>query len=1065
MNIKIISAGAGSGKTYTLTDHIHKLVKSGEVRPECIVATTFTKKAAAELRERVAIKLIEEGMPEQSDALKQALIGTVHSVGTRILQRFAFEKGYSPLVEIMPDGESQTMFNLSISRVLTPQITSQMQYLCRQLSFEGGYNDKFDWRDQLKGLADVIRINHLDAKGIQKSKNASWLRLESVLYSPSEEEAENLPKADHSWHSRLAHLLSTTIDTIEAKANDTTKLTLDGIEECRNALNEIKQEAKLPWSAWAKLSKIKWSKKSEEDGAALAHFCRCIEAHPRLRSELKAYIDTLFSLAETAIREFQQYKKKRGVIDYSDMEVMLDEALDHPAIKSVLSKEIDLLMVDEFQDTSPLQLSIFLKMSALAKKSIWVGDPKQSIYGFRGAEPALMEAVVHATGGVRDEDILKQSFRSRRDIVYAVNAIFSEAFKHMPINQVVLETGRTEPNLPNQALIHWNFRVAENEAQKPKSNQFLINGIAKKIAETLDNQLLVHPKGAEHARPIVPADIAVLCRTGMECTSVAQALGRLGIDSSMKQIGVNATTEGKFLLATVRLLVDKNDTLSLAEILVFTREMNLSELVAHRSEYLNLVPYDRPKVRWGRDIPMIAQLDTLRKRVRDFSPAEVLELLLIDTDFGQYLARFGNLKQRIANVEQFRASASAYELACARTHSAASLSGWLLWLNKQADAKQDNQSTTQNQDAVQIMTYHASKGLEFPMVVCSSLEKPLRESFWGITVQSDAEKLDMNHILKGRYLELRVHPYGQQIKKTQLEAAVQASPEYLKEVAQAAQEDARLLYVGLTRARDFLVLPSTIKPTAALNRAFNGADDIPTLQPDSTETPFYYPKSANEPVPIDLHITRIEADDEVGQGKAKPQIWLAAQAGEQTHALKIINTQTEAVVSDRLRQIKPTHFALPLTDTDNWKEADESAFLRFFQGDSPTRTINLRMKAAEIQLRMEANATTTSSTLIRTADLIYQSLGVQTCQLPMYAKAQIGEREVSQMIPKVMGGQQGTMVCYTRESIGDQAIHNLPAIENQLLWSIWLLGQQPDADISGGMILQLGQHVALMYHL
>ena len=90
INIEVLSAGAGSGKTYTLTQRMVTLLQNG-VRPAGIMATTFTKKAAAELQERVRVRLLEAGMNEAANELGEALIGTVHGIGTRLLQRFAFE--------------------------------------------------------------------------------------------------------------------------------------------------------------------------------------------------------------------------------------------------------------------------------------------------------------------------------------------------------------------------------------------------------------------------------------------------------------------------------------------------------------------------------------------------------------------------------------------------------------------------------------------------------------------------------------------------------------------------------------------------------------------------------------------------------------------------------------------------------------------------------------------------------------------------------------------------------------------------------------------------------------
>jgi ATP-dependent helicase/nuclease subunit A len=1070
MNLTIISAGAGSGKTYTLTHKIHELIASGQVRPECIMATTFTKKAAAELRERVKLKLIEKGMLEESYAVDQALIGTVHSIGTRILQRFAFEMGYSPQVEIMPEGEAQRMFNLSISRILTVEVTDQMQKLCEKLAFAAGYDEThFDWRKELKTLADVIRTNDLSAKAIEKSRKASWNRVAEMLYTPDADEAKLLPATSEGWNSRLAALLSTTIDTIETKGEDTTVGTANAIEHCRAVMAQLKNNSYLPWSEWAKLTKSKFTKKSQEDAAPLMEFCQKIEANPALRAELQSYIDSLFELAEKAIKEFQNYKRKRGVIDYTDMEVMLNEALDHPSVRMAFTAEIDLLMVDEFQDTSPLQLSIFLKISALAKKSVWVGDPKQSIYGFRGAEPALMKAVVDATGGIKPENILKQSFRSRRDLVYATNSIFAKAFTDLPTEQIVLETGRVEPEGLPPALIHWHLRLEENEQKKPNLAQMRA-AIAHKIKEVLQSGLLVQSKETKELRPIVPGDIAVLCRSNDEGKSIAESLTKAGLFVSMSQAGLMSTTEGKLLMAALRLLVDKNDSLSVAELLILTREFDMPQLIAHRSEHLSQnaqnAAADKPRTRWARELPLIGQLEAMRKRIRDLSTSEVLELLLVETDLGQFLAPFGHLQHRLANLEQFRSFASAYELVCQRTHSASSLAGWLLWLDKVADQKLDQQNSSETSDAVTVLTYHKSKGLEYPFVVCCSLEKKQKERFWGLTVCSDAKTIDLKDVLKDRFLELRVHPYGTQIAKTPLQSKVQESEVFARETIAARAEETRLLYVGLTRARDYLVIPGSVNPSAWLNRTFNNDDDALTLSPDSTETPFYYPFDAPEPLHLDLQIFRFATDFAPSGTLARNAHWFQAAKGKAEHNERTIHVQTEPVPSDRLRQMRAQHVSLALPNLDAWGQADEAAFTQFFYGDDMARPQLLRTQAADRQLLIQGQSSVSATELVAVADAIYASLQVKNVEGPIYRELDIDGRTAQLQMPRILHTQLGALVCLLRESIGDGARSNAQALENQLLWSVYAMQQDTVATgLRGGIVLQIGQSVGFEWQV
>ena len=151
MNLKIISAGAGSGKTYSLTKEMAKLLSStanapAKVRASGIIATTFTNKAAAELKERVRIELLENGLTREADELGNAMIGTVHSIGVQLLKRFAFEAGVSPEVDIIADGEQQTIFNQSLSTVIPIKLIHEMEQLSEQLGFNKSFYARKDWR-------------------------------------------------------------------------------------------------------------------------------------------------------------------------------------------------------------------------------------------------------------------------------------------------------------------------------------------------------------------------------------------------------------------------------------------------------------------------------------------------------------------------------------------------------------------------------------------------------------------------------------------------------------------------------------------------------------------------------------------------------------------------------------------------------------------------------------------------------------------------------------------------------------------------------------------------------
>jgi len=831
------------------------LLQNG-VRPAGILATTFTKKAAAELQERVRVRLLEAGMTEAANELGEALIGTVHSIGTRLLQRFAFEAGVSPLVEIIADGDEQRLFNESLSQVLTEQRIEGMNLLADRLGLtKKSIGDTYDWRRDIRNLTDVARANNFDKTILETSKLRSWSSFERLL--PPVQNADPVV-----WNNRLLSAIDQTVAALDANEADTTKTTRDAAEVLRQFQNQLKYRGELYWHEWVKIAKTNPGAKSRDLMEDLRQIALSHDQHPQFRADLRGYIELVFDIASDALSEYEQYKKKRGLIDYTDMETYVSSLLRVETVRETLRQELDLLLVDEFQDTSPIQLDIFLQISQLARHSIWVGDPKQSIYGFRGAEPALMQAIIRATGGVKDENILKKSWRSRPDLVYATNAIFERAFEGMPREQIVLEPARISDiqhpmsnaqsgDNPGLALQHWHFR-SELDERRPPGAPWFDHCIADQVRILIQRKPVVFNKKGTEARPIRPGDIAILCRSNRQCLSMADALHRAGLKAAIARNGLLETPEAKLAVACLKYLLTPSDSLAAAEILFLTGSMDLEEIVERRLQYLS-ENADSPIYGggWG-DALLLNQLLALRPRTADLSASEILNLVLEELDLRRAAIQLGNPDQRLDNLDRLRRYALDYESACQRLHSAASLGGFLLWLNQLAENELDAQGSGETEDAVKVLTYHRSKGLEYPLTICHALEQNLKEQVWGLNLVSELEEPDLDNILGNRWLRFWVNPYADQLRNTPLEEALFQTEEWAQASRTALEEEARLLYVGLTRARDYLVFPTTVKGTGWLNRVFsNGDDSIPTLDPNSAETPFYH---AGMPVSIETEI-------------------------------------------------------------------------------------------------------------------------------------------------------------------------------------------------------------------
>ena len=1052
LNIEVISAGAGSGKTFTLTGRMVELLESG-VRPAAIMATTFTKKAAAELQERVRVRLLEAGRTEAANELGSALIGTVHSIGTRLLQRFAFEAGVSPLVEIIADGDEQRLFNESLAQVLTETRIEAMNRLADQLGLtKKTQGEAYDWRREIRQLTDVARANNFSREVLETSKRRSW-----------ETFAQMLPPAQTTdaitWQNRLLSAIDQTVAALDAQEEDSTKVTREAAETLRGMQNQFKWRGELHWHEWVKIAKTKVGAKSRhllEDLTALA---LSHDEHQQFRDDVRGFTDLLFDIAMDALGEYEEYKKKRGLIDYTDMETYVSQLLRDPAVQDTLRGELDLLLVDEFQDTSPIQLDIFLQLSRLAKHSIWVGDPKQSIYGFRGAEPALMQAIIRATGGVRDENILKKSWRSRPDLVHAVNAIFTKAFPDLPSEQVALEPAfskeqeaafwnteygirnaelsnaeygmrnaeflqpgeesqipggkatevqegkmvKSHSEIPHSAfaiphsviphsviphsqtaiphsafriphsILHWHFR-SEIDEKKVPGNPWLDNCIADQIKVLLERKTLTFNKKRIAVRPIRPGDIAVLCRSNRNCLSMAEALHRAGLQAAIARHALLETPEARLALACLKYLLTASDALSAAEIILLTGGMTLEQLVDDRLEWLahkaGLAPLPAGG-RWG-DAPYLRQLNTLRPRTADLSASEILNLLLDELDLRRVVVRLGHPTQRLDNLDRLRHYALEYESACNRLHSAASLGGFLLWLDELVRHEKDAQGSGDSDDAVKVMTYHASKGLEFPVTICHALDQDLKEKVWGLCLVAETEEPDLDNILGHRWLRYWVNPYGDQLGKTRLEERLHQSEAWTQATRVGLEEEARLLYVGLTRARDYLVLPTTAKGSKWLNRVFNHGDEtITTLDPHSDETPFYWKGEVicceNEPLYKPKDFPESLRDE-------SPVLFHAPRLGRHPvprQALLIDPAQD----SFQYRSTELVAFAPKLEFKGEYVPALGKAINSFLIADQPALTPTERLAAAQKQLSIrQVEESLTAAALVRQGEAFRQFL-------------------------------------------------------------------------------------------
>jgi ATP-dependent exoDNAse (exonuclease V) beta subunit len=534
-------------------------------------------------------------------------------------------------------------------------------------------------------------------------------------------------------------------------------------------------------------------------------------------------------LGADVLDTYRARKRQLGAVDFTDQECELLTLLDLPQVAETLEAELDLLMVDEFQDTSPVQLALFLKLARCAKHVVWVGDVKQAVYGFRGGDATLMSAVVDALptlGGQRET--LQDSWRSRPALVHFANAVLGGAFA--PLRPIDVHLRPKRPEFQGTAAVEdWLLEGGSAHDQ--------YRGIACGIATLINERTRIADPEAGELRPLRLGDIAVLARSLNHVKAIAEVLQSQHIMAATLQPGLLQRPEMVLALACLRRLNDEGDTIATAEIVSLAECTEPDSWLAERLAWLD---GGAPAAAWretGATVhPIFRAIQGLRAQLSQLSPREAVCLLLARCDLVRHTLQWQQSPERarlrLANLERLSGLAGEYEDACRATHEAATLSGLLLWLQALAASAADTLPQPAL-DAVQVMTHHAAKGLEWPMVVLVDLASDVKDSIWGAVRAESSAAFDAQQPLKDRFLRYWPWPYGAEVK-VPAAAVVEASPAAQVMQGAAVDEHKRLLYVSMTRARDILVFARPLhKPEGPWMDAVRLASFLPPGNPSA----------------------------------------------------------------------------------------------------------------------------------------------------------------------------------------------------------------------------------------
>ena len=811
-----VAAGAGSGKTFTLTQRIVWALKEGsgaDGKPylnslDQALIITFTNAAATEIKERVREALEKEGLHSAALQVDDAWISTIHGMCSRILKIHALDLGLDPEFEIINDMTRNQLVNISIEEVL------------RELSQDESYAE---FLSTYAGKRDALTSR---IETLMSYAQSSPVGMDAISFAGDNSDLEVL-KAE----------LESLCGALEALRVAIAKKKPDEAEQLQNVQSELsgKLQQHLVLSLtdfdqafWETLGKavkaVRSSKEIKDEAAYQLKVCSALFRLIQDASEGQCLKD----VTEQVYKLFNQKKRAVGGLDNDDLLHLTAKVFEeHPEIAAVYTDKFKLVMVDEFQDTDQQQVQMIKSLSGKdAQYLTTVGDAQQSIYRFRGAD---VDVFFRRQAEV-PEDLqprLVDNFRSHNEILRFVAKVCSA--NGMIPNFMDLSAGREEPATPfiaHSPRVYFEVTKFEKSGNsKPGDDVTRSQLVAYQLADRI-NTLMQDEK-------IQAKDVAILMKSVKKAQPYIEALRTFGIESvvsgastfgeqpevqligSLLQALANMydSYEGLFpVLSSEIFSLDASDLLLLG-----TNFGENGQRITNRDIAESVVndafnpPFEiSPKLKNALEVLSNARSSLSNKRVSD-----VIKKVVLDAGWISRLQKMGNEGQsKIANI--FAALEQIDSLQKELSIGVASIAkAFSQWCNTAKESPKVLHCSTQN--AVTFMTIHASKGLEFPVVaVVGAVDGP----------KAGAGSEPFLHVRKANSYQIAFSSKSKQLHE--LYDGCHEVPTSLDECKSLLewrmfletqenefeeQEQNRRLYVALTRAREAVILTSTIDLT------------------------------------------------------------------------------------------------------------------------------------------------------------------------------------------------------------------------------------------------------------
>ncbi|MEA2410658.1 MAG: hypothetical protein QOC77_1219 [Thermoleophilaceae bacterium] len=783
-----LHAGAGSGKTRVLVERFVRAVLDDEVAVERILAITFTEKAAAELKGRLRARFLELGEREHAREAEAAWVSTIHGFCSRVLRTGALLAGIDPEYRVLDEADAARLSIDAFDRALEEFVLRASSDGGERLDLVASYTP-----DKLQRMVTTV-YSRLRSRGQRAPK------LEPIEPPVVGDERAALERALAAASGRLGSLDS---------PNKTVLAALNQLEGCSKLLGA------LPAGALGDAAEFEGTRVKRGNATALRDpvfdsLDEALSAWAAVCGGRKAYADYVLmaKLLDLYGRRYAGLKDEQSALDFDDLELRARDLLrEETALREAVCGRFEHVMVDEYQDTNPLQNEL---LELVSRDNLFtVGDERQSIYGFRNADVGVFRERRDRALAAGHEARLAVNFRSRPELIDGLNGAFGEVFGHEFVPSSVPDGSDASGGEPLIELLVVNNkrRCWEPLGEHP----FGDFGKGVPVWRAAEARLLaLRVDELVRAGECSVGEVAVLLRAASDMGVYERALNERGIPTyATGSGGYWGQQQVADLRSYLAALANPRDDLSLYNVLA-------SPLCGASLDALPLVRGRARAV--GRDLwwaleeafapdgdgsegLALALPSGDRDRVGDFvrrfaverraAPRMSLESLIdravTESGYDSVVLALPGGGRRMANVRKLMRLAREYEAEAGRD-----LRGFIDFVDeRELLAAREGEAPLEGEgiDAVRLMTVHAAKGLEFPVVCVADLGRTGRGDDGALQVSADGRVgLEVASLGGGSHSAMSMKEI-----KTEQEAL-------------AEEEERRIFYVAMTRAQRRLIV-------------------------------------------------------------------------------------------------------------------------------------------------------------------------------------------------------------------------------------------------------------------